>query len=133
MEYELQTRGWEKALWLETTVDDPGRAMTAGYQVTTPTGTTPGKGSPAAKTWLPMLVSAVSKPGAGVLPLPYADPDIVALARNSPASATTSIGLANESGRTVLQSALHQTTLPRYAWPVGGLIDQRSLNNLQAF
>ena len=29
VEYELQTRGWEKALWLETTVDDPGRAMTA--------------------------------------------------------------------------------------------------------
>ncbi|HYP44465.1 MAG TPA: diacylglycerol kinase family protein [Propionibacteriaceae bacterium] len=29
VEYELQIRGWEKALWLETTVDDPGRAMTA--------------------------------------------------------------------------------------------------------
>jgi diacylglycerol kinase (ATP) len=28
VEYELQNRGWEKALWLETTVDDPGRAMT---------------------------------------------------------------------------------------------------------
>lgn len=29
VEYELSTRGWEKALWLETTVDDPGAAMTA--------------------------------------------------------------------------------------------------------
>ncbi len=29
VEYELQSRGWDKALWLETTVDDPGRAMTA--------------------------------------------------------------------------------------------------------
>jgi diacylglycerol kinase (ATP) len=29
VEYELQIRGWEKALWLETSVDDPGRAMTA--------------------------------------------------------------------------------------------------------
>ncbi|MET0694110.1 MAG: diacylglycerol kinase family protein [Propionibacteriaceae bacterium] len=28
VEYELHNRGWEKALWLETTVDDPGRAMT---------------------------------------------------------------------------------------------------------
>jgi diacylglycerol kinase (ATP) len=28
VEYELKTRGWERALWLETTTDDPGRAMT---------------------------------------------------------------------------------------------------------
>jgi hypothetical protein len=28
VEYELRTRGWERTLWLETTVDDPGRAMT---------------------------------------------------------------------------------------------------------
>ncbi len=29
VEYELKSRGWERTLWLETTVDDPGRAMTA--------------------------------------------------------------------------------------------------------
>jgi diacylglycerol kinase family enzyme len=29
VEYELKTRGWDRALWLETTLDDPGRAMTA--------------------------------------------------------------------------------------------------------
>jgi diacylglycerol kinase (ATP) len=28
VEYELFSRGWERALWLETTADDPGRAMT---------------------------------------------------------------------------------------------------------
>ncbi len=28
VEYELKSRGWERALWLETTTDDPGRAMT---------------------------------------------------------------------------------------------------------
>nr|WP_294690621.1 diacylglycerol kinase family protein [uncultured Friedmanniella sp.] len=28
VEYELAERGWVRALWLETTVDDPGRAMT---------------------------------------------------------------------------------------------------------
>jgi diacylglycerol kinase family enzyme/membrane-associated phospholipid phosphatase len=28
VEYELRTRGWDRALWLETTTDDPGRAMT---------------------------------------------------------------------------------------------------------
>ena len=28
VEYELKSRGWERALWLETTSDDPGRAMT---------------------------------------------------------------------------------------------------------
>ena len=29
VEYELRTRGWARPLWLETTVDDPGRAQTA--------------------------------------------------------------------------------------------------------
>jgi diacylglycerol kinase (ATP) len=28
VEYELKNRGWDRALWLETTTDDPGRAMT---------------------------------------------------------------------------------------------------------
>lgn len=28
VEYELQARGWVRPLWLETTVDDPGQAMT---------------------------------------------------------------------------------------------------------
>jgi diacylglycerol kinase family enzyme/membrane-associated phospholipid phosphatase len=28
VEYELKTRGWDRPLWLETTADDPGRAMT---------------------------------------------------------------------------------------------------------
>ena len=29
VEYELKSRGWGRALWLETTSEDPGRAMTA--------------------------------------------------------------------------------------------------------
>lgn len=29
VEWELNSRGWERALWLETTPEDPGRAMTA--------------------------------------------------------------------------------------------------------
>ena len=29
VEYELKTRGWDRALWLETTTEDPGQAMTA--------------------------------------------------------------------------------------------------------
>lgn len=28
VEYELRTRGWQRPLWLETTEDDPGRALT---------------------------------------------------------------------------------------------------------
>jgi diacylglycerol kinase family enzyme len=28
VEYELTTRGWQRPLWLETTTEDPGRAMT---------------------------------------------------------------------------------------------------------
>ena len=29
VDYELKTRGWARPLWLETTIDDPGRAQTA--------------------------------------------------------------------------------------------------------
>lgn len=29
IDFELESRGWRRAIWLETTVDDPGRAMTA--------------------------------------------------------------------------------------------------------
>jgi len=29
VEYELKSRGWDRALWLETTSEDPGHAMTA--------------------------------------------------------------------------------------------------------
>jgi diacylglycerol kinase (ATP) len=29
VEYELKIRGWDRALWLETTTEDPGQAMTA--------------------------------------------------------------------------------------------------------
>ncbi len=29
VEYELSSRGWDRAIWLETTVDDPGAEMTA--------------------------------------------------------------------------------------------------------
>jgi diacylglycerol kinase (ATP) len=29
VEYELKSRGWDRALWLETTSEDPGQAMTA--------------------------------------------------------------------------------------------------------
>jgi diacylglycerol kinase (ATP) len=28
VDYELKSRGWDRALWLETTAEDPGRAMT---------------------------------------------------------------------------------------------------------
>ena len=28
VDYELKSRGWDRALWLETTSEDPGRAMT---------------------------------------------------------------------------------------------------------
>ena len=29
VDYELETRGWRRAIWLETTAEDPGHAMTA--------------------------------------------------------------------------------------------------------
>ena len=52
-----------------------------GYQVVTPdNGTVPGGGGDLARAWLERLRIATA--GEDVLPLPYADPDLVALTHN---------------------------------------------------
>jgi hypothetical protein len=104
-------------------------AMGAGYRVTTSTGTSSGTGTRAAKTWLGTLQGAVTKTDAAVLPLPYADPDIVAGVR---AGFRIAIGVATLSGRVMLQQALGAVTLLRYGWPPGGLSDQQGVNELSA-
>jgi hypothetical protein len=107
-------------------------AMTAadGYQVKDTSGTHAGPGGPAAKAWLAKLRSAVARPNANVLPLPYGDPDIVASVR---AGFSTTIGLAAAGGRDVLTHALGGVPqLQTFAWPPGGLADERSINELVA-
>lgn len=106
------------------------QAMAAGYRVTSPTGTATGTGTPQAKAWLGELRGAATHTDASVIPLPYADPDLVPAVR---AGFATVIGLAATSGRTLLQQALGTAVnLLRYGWPPGGLADQRAIDLLAA-
>jgi hypothetical protein len=108
------------------------RDMTAsgGYKVTTPSGTTTaGRGAAAAKTYLQALRGAVAKPDAGVLALPYGDPDVVAAVR---ANLSSAIGLAAVNGRNLLEQILGVTPTTNYAWPPGGFADERTVSALTA-
>jgi hypothetical protein len=106
------------------------QAMVPGYRVTTPTGTVAGTGAAAAKTWLSSLGEALNNPNASILPLPYADPDVVAAGRFN--GFVTAIGLAAADGRTLLQHSFASATLLPYGWPFDGLANQRALSLLTA-
>lgn len=105
--------------------------MTAasGYKVTTASGTTAGTGAAAAKTYLQALRTAVTKPDAAVLALPYGDPDVVAAVR---ANLTSAITVAAANGRNLLQQILGVNPSSNYGWPPGGFADERTVNALTA-
>jgi hypothetical protein len=105
-------------------------AMSAGYKLTSNGKTTTGPGSADAKTWLSTVRGAVQAPDAAVLPLPYADPDVVAAARKN---LVTDIGQASTVGQAVIQHDLAPTsTLSQYAWPPNGFADDRAVDDLSA-
>ncbi|HTW19615.1 MAG TPA: DUF6049 family protein [Mycobacteriales bacterium] len=106
-------------------------AMTSGYRVQAANGTTTaGSGSAAAKQWLATLKTATTRTDADVLPLPYADPDVVAAARAG--GFATAIGVATTSGRQIVQRLLGGATTLEYGWPDDGLANLRGLDLLQA-
>jgi hypothetical protein len=100
--------------------------MAAGYQVTAGRSTEPGRGKSYAASWLKSLRDAVTR--GEVLSLPYADPDIVAASR---AGMSSEVQIAINKGQTALADALKTPPLT-YAWPPGGLVDQRTLDSLFA-
>jgi hypothetical protein len=108
---------------------DEVKAMSTPYKVPAPDGETDGTGTPSAKVWLPALHDATTKPGASVLSLPYADPDIVAAMRSG---FGPTVGAANATGKQRIDSLLPGVTSLDYGWPPGGFADQRSLNALRA-
>jgi hypothetical protein len=97
---------------------DPG-----GYQVLGPDGVpVPGTGGAAAGRWLEQLAS-VTRSGC-VIALPYADADLVALARGGMDElATATIA----DGRQILQETLQAAVVPDVTWPVEGAIDDAAL------
>jgi hypothetical protein len=90
-------------------------------------GSTGGTGESAATNWLATLHSDVSTPGAAVIGLPYGDTDLVAVER---AGLTREIAIARSTGQSTLTTDLVAPTLPNVVWPVGGTIDEPTLDDL---
>jgi hypothetical protein len=100
--------------------------MSKGYTVDTGDGhTKPGTGRAAAASWLTALHTGVDN--GEVIPLPYADTDLVAAVR---ADLTGEIGVATASSRNLLAHALPTSRLLSTAWPLDGLADSQTLDTM---
>jgi hypothetical protein len=101
------------------------QGMSAGYRVADPTGLVDGTGATAAGRWLERLRAAVA--GRCVLPLPYGDPDVVALSR---AGLTDLEALAASTGAELVGDLLGVQPLTGTAWPADGVLDERTFTDL---
>jgi hypothetical protein len=101
--------------------------MSHGYRVSHPGGISDGTGARDARTWLDRLRGAVQ--GRCVLPLPYADADLVALSR---AGLTDLEALATSTGARLVGDLLGVQPLTGVSWPVGQMLDERTLADLTA-
>jgi hypothetical protein len=90
-------------------------------------GSVNGRGEAAATNWLATLHADVSAPGAQVIGLPYGDTDLVAVER---AGLTREIAIARSTGQSTLTADLVAPTLPNVVWPVGGTLDEPTLDDL---
>jgi Family of unknown function (DUF6049) len=89
--------------------------------------TATGTGSAAAAAWLASLRSAVDRPRSALIGLPYADTDLVAVER---AGLNKEIGFARSTGQSALTADLGAPSLPSVVWPVGGVLDEPTLDDL---
>jgi Family of unknown function (DUF6049) len=103
-------------------------AMTHKYQVRSGNTTVPGKNQQVANQWMESLQRAVQ--GHTVIALPFADPDIAALAdHGSKVSGSIShLQTATELARTTVDTILHITPSTDFAWPVDGAVDRTIVN-----
>ncbi|MDQ4009821.1 MAG: DUF6049 family protein [Actinomycetota bacterium] len=101
--------------------------MSRGYRVAEPNGIIEGNGAADARSWLDRLRGAVQ--GRCVLPLPYADPDLVALSR---AGLTDLEALATSTGVRLVGDLLGVQPLTGVSWPAGAVLDERTLADLTA-
>ena len=96
--------------------------MRQGYAVRGPNGTVPGTGADVAGTWLDTLAAAAR--GGCVVALPFADADLVALARGQ----LGDLGrLAVADAGAVVTEALGTPVLDATTWPSGGVLDEPAL------
>ncbi|MGB8997314.1 MAG: DUF6049 family protein [Pseudonocardiaceae bacterium] len=101
--------------------------MSHGYRVSGPDGIRDGTGTRDARNWLDRLRAAVQ--GRCVLPLPYADADLVALSR---AGLTDLEALATSTGPRLVGDLLGVQPLTGVSWPAGEILDERTLADLTA-
>ncbi|HEX3813305.1 MAG TPA: DUF6049 family protein [Mycobacteriales bacterium] len=102
-------------------------AMRSGYRVARGTTSVPGTGGRVAARWLSRLQQLTKRPGVTVTVLPYADPDLVALADSK---LEGNIGPAYSQGRSALQKILPISNPLTLAWPADGELDDTTLYNL---
>jgi Family of unknown function (DUF6049) len=101
-------------------------AMSHGYRVVAQAGgISEGTGARNARSWLDRLRGAVR--GRCVLPLPYADADVVALSR---AGLTDLEALATSTGADLVRELLGVQPLIGVSWPASELLDERTLADL---
>ncbi len=101
--------------------------MSHGYRVAYPDGISAGTGARDARSWLDRLRGAVQ--GRCVLPLPYADADLVALSR---AGLTDLEALATSTGARLVSELLGVQPLAGVSWPADEMLDERTLADLTA-
>ncbi|WP_327316352.1 DUF6049 family protein [Streptomyces sp. NBC_01235] len=99
-------------------------AMTGSYRIRGDGDTTTaGTHQAIAKQWLDDLQDAVT--GKEVVALPFADPDLAALAHNGTgvAGSLSQLKAATDVAATTVETVLHVTPNTDFAWPVDGAVD----------
>jgi hypothetical protein len=107
---------------------ESAKAMTGGYLVRTPAGLRPGSavGAQNASRWLSSVTAAVGN--SPIIPLPYADADIVALARAGHSDEVRYSLLVGRGADGIFRQVLSRDVTPSIVWPVDGLITQDALD-----
>jgi Family of unknown function (DUF6049) len=124
--HKVTTRGVPVTWAVDPMLVEDASLMAKGYTVQDGNGhTKPGIGRAAATTWLSALHAGVDN--ADVIPLPYADTDLVAAVR---ANLTGEVGVATASSRNLLTRALPTSRLLATAWPLDGLADSLTLDTM---
>ena len=102
------------------------QAMTKKYAVQAGNRVRPGTGTVVATRWLAELRAAVST--TEVLALPYADPDVDALTRDS--RGKNDVAVAEKLGGAVVKEVTGATPLPTVAWPPSGTVSSAAMDAL---
>ena len=103
---------------------DTVKAMTKAYDVQAGERIRPGTGTAVATRWLGELEAALTS--SSVLALPYADPDVDALTRDS--RGKNDIAVAQKIGTAVVREVTGATPLSTASWPPAGTVSTAAMD-----